>query len=301
MPTRHNVHRMMLRTPPEATLARMTQEPGNLTPREREVLALLAAGRTNGEISRELGISFPTAKAHVSSILTKLNAESREAAVAAWQTGPHSRGHRAWMVLAPLTMLGIAAGAVIVVVLVRSVLPGVHSYPDELTVPLSDLEPGMPRHYDIEGLGEDPFGRAYGVWVVLQLDGEVDAFLDRDPHTGCTLPWDADYPLDFGVDQFLGHEPGAFKANCGGWVFLKTGEIVFGASPRGLDGFAVDIDGSLARVDLTRVRLGTCRDQTVPLACSSATGPVFMPAPPPAIIPDYGTRVTRTTLAGSSD
>src|SRR5687768_4690856 len=43
----------------------------SLTPREREVLALMAAGKTNGEISRELAISFPTAKAHVSSVLSK--------------------------------------------------------------------------------------------------------------------------------------------------------------------------------------------------------------------------------------
>lgn len=53
-----------------------------LTDREREVLALVACGRTNGEIADELVISTKTASVHVSNILTKLAVTSRYAAAA---------------------------------------------------------------------------------------------------------------------------------------------------------------------------------------------------------------------------
>jgi DNA-binding CsgD family transcriptional regulator/tetratricopeptide (TPR) repeat protein len=53
-----------------------------LTGREEEVLALVAAGRTNGEIGRALFISTKTASVHVSNILAKLGATSRGEAVA---------------------------------------------------------------------------------------------------------------------------------------------------------------------------------------------------------------------------
>ncbi|MGH3243377.1 MAG: helix-turn-helix transcriptional regulator [Spirillospora sp.] len=55
-----------------------------LTPREREVLRLLADGRTNRQIAEELFISVKTAGAHVSNILAKLGVRSRvQAATAA--------------------------------------------------------------------------------------------------------------------------------------------------------------------------------------------------------------------------
>jgi NarL family two-component system response regulator LiaR len=56
--------------------------PGNeLTPREREVLALLVEGLTNPEIAERLVVSRSTAKAHVSNILSKLGASNRAEAV----------------------------------------------------------------------------------------------------------------------------------------------------------------------------------------------------------------------------
>ena len=52
-----------------------------LTPREREVLALLAEGASNKAIARRLGISVHTAKFHVGSLLDKLDASGRTDAV----------------------------------------------------------------------------------------------------------------------------------------------------------------------------------------------------------------------------
>ena len=52
------------------------------TPREAEVLALLAQGRTNRQVGAELYISEKTASVHVSNILAKLGANGRTEAVA---------------------------------------------------------------------------------------------------------------------------------------------------------------------------------------------------------------------------
>ncbi len=60
----------------------------NLTAREVEVLRLVAAGRTNGEIGSALFISTKTASVHVSNILAKLSVSSRgEAAAIAHRNG----------------------------------------------------------------------------------------------------------------------------------------------------------------------------------------------------------------------
>jgi DNA-binding CsgD family transcriptional regulator len=59
-----------------------------LTSREAEVLALVAAGRTNREIGAQLYVSEKTASVHVSNILRKLNVSSRvEAAAIAQRVG----------------------------------------------------------------------------------------------------------------------------------------------------------------------------------------------------------------------
>jgi len=61
--------------------ATVTDELG-LTPREREVLALVAEGRTNREIAEALFISDKTASVHVSNILAKLGVANRGQAAA---------------------------------------------------------------------------------------------------------------------------------------------------------------------------------------------------------------------------
>jgi DNA-binding NarL/FixJ family response regulator len=55
---------------------------GGLTPREAEVLSLLATGKTNRAIAAELVISEKTVATHVSSVFTKLGLSSRSAATA---------------------------------------------------------------------------------------------------------------------------------------------------------------------------------------------------------------------------
>jgi DNA-binding NarL/FixJ family response regulator len=58
-----------------------------LSPRERQVLELVAEGRTNKAIAEHLSVSPNTVKSHVTSLLTKLQADSRVqlAAIAARQ------------------------------------------------------------------------------------------------------------------------------------------------------------------------------------------------------------------------
>jgi DNA-binding NarL/FixJ family response regulator len=64
------------RRPQEATLA----NPANLTPRQAEVLALLAEGLTNAQLAERLFVSPRTAEHHVEAILTKLGVSSRREA-----------------------------------------------------------------------------------------------------------------------------------------------------------------------------------------------------------------------------
>jgi DNA-binding NarL/FixJ family response regulator len=53
-----------------------------LTPRELEVLALVARGLSNGQIGKQLYISTKTVSVHVSNLLAKLGASGRTEAAA---------------------------------------------------------------------------------------------------------------------------------------------------------------------------------------------------------------------------
>jgi RNA polymerase sigma factor (sigma-70 family) len=68
----------------------------SLTPRERDILALIGEGLTNRQIGRELYLSEKTVKNNISRLLAKLGVERRvQAAVIATQTAPHSPGQHA--------------------------------------------------------------------------------------------------------------------------------------------------------------------------------------------------------------
>ncbi|WP_030841334.1 response regulator [Streptomyces hygroscopicus] len=80
-----SVHSGHVLLQPEVALALLSQEEngggqgrgGSLTEREREVLALIADGRSNREIARALVLSEKTVKTHVSNILMKLDLADR--------------------------------------------------------------------------------------------------------------------------------------------------------------------------------------------------------------------------------
>ena len=79
----HRGHRVLA---PEVTIAMVTDPSeaapgGDLTTRERELLALMARGLSNLQISTQLSIAMPTVKFHVTNILIKLHANNRTEAV----------------------------------------------------------------------------------------------------------------------------------------------------------------------------------------------------------------------------
>jgi DNA-binding NarL/FixJ family response regulator len=59
-----------------------------LTDREREILVLIARGRSNAEIARSLAISMSTVKNHVTSVFAKIHARDRaQAVIVAYEAG----------------------------------------------------------------------------------------------------------------------------------------------------------------------------------------------------------------------
>ena len=78
----------LLDTPSRIGAPTATRAAASLTPREHDVLELLAVGLSNKQIASKLGISSHTAKFHIGAILSKLDAATRtEAVVRAVQRG----------------------------------------------------------------------------------------------------------------------------------------------------------------------------------------------------------------------
>jgi RNA polymerase sigma factor (sigma-70 family) len=83
--TRTVIDRMARHPAPQIRPDRLLDE---LTPREREVLELLARGLSNGEIASELVIEESTVKTHVKRILMKLRLRDRiQAVIFAYENG----------------------------------------------------------------------------------------------------------------------------------------------------------------------------------------------------------------------
>jgi RNA polymerase sigma factor (sigma-70 family) len=83
--TRTVIDRAAERQPRDARASERLEE---LTPREREVLGLIARGLSNGEIAAELVVEESTVKTHVKRILMKLHARDRvQAVIFAYESG----------------------------------------------------------------------------------------------------------------------------------------------------------------------------------------------------------------------
>ena len=113
-------------TAPSPLLEELLDEDFAWTPRQRQVLSLLADGRTNGEIADELGISLDGAKWHVREVLSKLNVQSRDEAAEYWRAyngWPRRlrRGFGAMSLGLPLRWAGGIAGAVLLAGIVAAV------------------------------------------------------------------------------------------------------------------------------------------------------------------------------------
>lgn len=169
-----------------------------LTARQRQVLDLIAAGKTNPQIAQELGISLDGAKWHVSEVLFRLGVTTREQAAAAWLESRIAQRKRRLMIasVSGVGLAGAAAGLAVAVVVIGKML-GFNSSlaedaPDTAVAPFvcpltAPSEPYRPTAPFLEvppiSYGSVWYGSA-GLWTMLRPAGEVWRSL---PLSGGTL------------------------------------------------------------------------------------------------------------------
>ena len=121
-----------------------------LSPRQREVLGLVAAGRTSKEIAGDLGISESTVNWHISNVFGRLGASSRAEAVAlamrddVRRPDALERPHRPrWRPPVPLFSLALAVALTLVLGLFGGALLAGWQLPTSLS-PSASAAPSLP-------------------------------------------------------------------------------------------------------------------------------------------------------------
>jgi DNA-binding CsgD family transcriptional regulator len=124
-----------------------------LTERQREVLPLIAKGRTNGQIAEELDLSLDGVKWHVREILARLGVNSREEAAAWWKQNRSLRermpGWLGWPFIAALG--GTASVPAIAIVASSGILAGSDEQTGENTEKHRMKQPDLTLVADGEG------------------------------------------------------------------------------------------------------------------------------------------------------
>ncbi|MBE0608101.1 MAG: hypothetical protein IH609_01845 [Dehalococcoidia bacterium] len=123
-----------------------------LTERQQEVLGLMARGLTNGEIAQRLGITLDGAKWHVAEVMRKLDASSREEAVAVWRSG-RSRWHGAALLVPAAVGSTVAVAIFAVVVFVLREGTGTEDVVSSLTPTAPSTPTPQPPHDVFEAVG----------------------------------------------------------------------------------------------------------------------------------------------------
>jgi hypothetical protein len=142
--------------------------------------------------------------------------------------------------------------------------------PRELRIARDAIEIGLPLFVPVTPFGADRDGFTYGAWVTY--DGtRAAAYLGRSPETLCRLSWDAVY--QYGTNQV-----GAFVDRCGDARYDFEGEVLDGSAPKDMDVFPVQLDRGDIVVDITRLRLGHCREAGA-AACSPEGDPQEISVP----------------------
>ena len=76
MPSRLGIERDRARRRDAAAMAKLHERFGSLTPREREIMALVVSGRMNKQIADDLNVSEITVKVHRDHVMRKMGAKS---------------------------------------------------------------------------------------------------------------------------------------------------------------------------------------------------------------------------------
>lgn len=163
---------------------RATHQTKALTSRQRLVLDLILAGRTNPEIAEELGISLDGAKWHVSEAFNRLGVASREEAARTWAR-IRSEERRQRVILAMVTSIvcvsaagGIAVGAMLVnSALSREPDAGAavaEPFVCPVTIPSQPYFASAPYPAEPPAYYESTWYGSDDLWTMLKTSGAID-------------------------------------------------------------------------------------------------------------------------------